>query len=85
MKYFIVFSLAFVFAFTGFVGNTQAASCGSIDPITFQVVSCGNGPIVAQLPGGRFLKPAQEDCPWWFPYAGCYTMRPVGAVFIPLQ
>lgn len=34
-----------------------------------------NGPIVAQIPGGRFLKPGQEDCPAWFPYFGCYTFN----------
>lgn len=34
-----------------------------------------NGPIVAQIPGGRFLKPGQEDCPAWFPYSGCYTFN----------
>lgn len=39
------------------------------------VIIFGNGPIVAQLPGGRFLKPGQEDCPAWFPYSGCYTFN----------
>lgn len=39
------------------------------------VVIIGNGPIVAQIPGGRFLKPGQEDCPAWFPYSGCYTFN----------
>lgn len=46
---------------------------------------CANGPIVPQQPGGRFLKPGQEDCPAWFPYSGCYTMRAVGAFFYPLR
>ena len=71
--------LALVFALAGFAGTSHAAVCG--DP----GVVCGNGPIVAQQPGGRFLKPGQEDCPAWFFFAGCYTMRPVGAYFIPLR
>lgn len=48
----------------------------------------GNGPIVAQKFGGRFLKAGQEDCPSWFPSFGgnsCYTMRSFGAYFIPLN
>ena len=75
----LIFTLAFVFALLGAVDVTHAAVCG--DP----GVPCGNGPIVAQQPGGRFLKPGQEDCPAWFPYSGCYTMRAVGAYFVALR
>ena len=47
---------------------------------------CGNGPIAAQQPGGRFLKPGQEDCPAWFPLTmGCYTMRASGVSYISLN
>lgn len=51
-----------------------------VEPIVY-----ANGPIVPQVAGGRFLKPGQEDCPAWFPYSGCYTMRSLGALFVPLQ
>lgn len=66
------------------VSTVSAASCGDIDPVTNQVISCGNGPIVAQQPGGRFLKAGEEDCPWWFPQMfghACYTMRAFGVPF----
>lgn len=75
----LIFTLAFAFALLGTAGVTHAAVCG--DP----GVVCGNGPIVAQQPGGRFLKPGMEDCPAWFPYSGCYTMRAVGAYFVALR
>lgn len=75
----VLFILAFAFVFLGFAGTSHAASCGDIDPITNQVFACGNGPVMPQQPGGRFLKAGQEDCPSWFPNASgyaCYTMRP---------
>lgn len=82
-----LFALAFVFSLVG-VEKVTATSCGSIDPVTLQVIQCGNGPIVPQQPGGRFLKAGEEDCPSWFPSnfgRACYTMRAVGAFFIPLR
>ena len=56
----------------------DASVCGISNP-------CGNGPIVAQQPGGRFLKAGAEDCPWWFASnfgRACYTMRAVGVPFV---
>lgn len=52
----------------------------SVEPVvvvdeTPAPVLIGNGPIASQLPGGRFIKPGQEDCPSWFPYSGCYTFK----------
>lgn len=68
--------LVAVLGFFAFFNTSDASVCDIINP-------CGNGPIVAQQPGGRFLKAGQEDCPWWFPSnfgRACYTMRPVGVV-----
>lgn len=73
----LIFVFALVLVFGGFT-NSASAACDIVTP-------CGNGPIVAQQPGGRFLRPGQEDCPAWFFFAGCYTMRPVGSYFIPLN
>ena len=67
--------------FASFNVGSASAACDEFNP-------CGNGPIVAQQPGGRFLKAGEEDCPAWFPsYFGraCYTMRAIGASFIPLR
>ncbi len=86
MKKFI-FALALVAVFGGF-NHTAQAACGDIDPVTNTMIVCGNGPIVPQKFGGRFLKAGQEDCPSWFPSFGgnaCYTMRSFGAYFIPLN
>lgn len=55
--------------------NAKASTCDEFNPCI------ANGPIVAQIAGGRFLKPGQEDCPAWFPYFGCYTFRGVGIPF----
>lgn len=77
----MIFGLMFVFAFSGFVSSASASTCDLLNP-------CANGPIVAQQPGGRFLSAGQEDCPAWFPQNfghACYTMRAVGAYFVPLQ
>lgn len=65
----------FAILFGGIVSTTHADT----DPVY------ANGPIVAQTPGGRFLKPGQEDCPAWFPFSGCYTFRVYGMPFIALQ
>jgi len=83
----IILGLALAVAFTGFVGvsHASAASCGEVDPATNTVVVCGNGPIQPQLPGGRFLKAGDEDCPAWFPFNSghtCYTFRAVGSFFV---
>jgi hypothetical protein len=80
-KIIFTFTLAFAFAFAllGTAGVTHAAVCG--DP----GVPCGNGPIVAQQPGGRFLKAGEEDCPAWFPMnfgRACYTFRAFGLPFV---
>lgn len=77
MKKIIMF-VAVLGLFTSFNVGSVSAACDEFNP-------CGNGPIVAQQPGGRFLKPGQEDCPAWFPYSGCYTMRTIGAFFYPLR
>ncbi len=59
------------------VGAVHAEGCSEETP-------CGNGPIVPQLPGWRFLKSGTEDCPFWYP-SGCYTPRGIGEAFIPLN
>lgn len=79
----ILFAILIVmFVLTGFSGlKAEASSCSNLNP-------CSNGPIVPQQPGGRFLKAGEEDCPSWFPSnfgRACYTMRAVGAHFIPLN
>lgn len=83
----IIFMFALVVVFGGFASSTSAAICGdpSQSTLTTTYITCGNGPIVAQQPGGRFLKPGVEDCPAWFPYFGCYTMRALNSYFIPLN
>lgn len=76
--------IGFGFAFTG----SASAACGDVDPITNQVITCSNGPIVPQKANERFLKAGQEDCPWWFPSwfgNACVTTRAIGAPFIPLN
>lgn len=74
----ILMSVAVLGLFVSFNVGSASAACDEFNP-------CGNGPIVAQQPGGRFLKPGQEDCPAWFPYFGCYTMRAVGAFFYSIR
>ena len=84
----IIMLVAVLGLFVSF-SNTASASvvCGdpALSTISTTYINCSNGPIVAQQPGGRFLKPGMEDCPAWFPYSGCYTMRAVGAYFIALR
>lgn len=78
----ITLALAFVLIFGGMTVTTYASSCGLQDDGS--IVYCGNGPIVPQQPGGRFLKAGEEDCPAWFPSLfghACYTMRAFGIPF----
>lgn len=81
-------SVAVLGLFVSFSNTSSAAVvCGNpaLSDINTTYVNCSSGPIVAQQPGGRFLKPGQEDCPAWFPYFGCYTMRAVGAFFYSIR
>lgn len=77
--------------FASFSSTASASTvCGdpSQSTMTTTYVVCSNGPIVPQIPGGRFLAAGQEDCPWWFPFnsgRACYTFRAVGAPFIALN
>lgn len=85
MKNFIFVFALLAIVTLGFSNQTaSAASCGEIDPVTSEMVQCGNGMIATQAPGGRYLKAGQEDCPSWFPSSfgyACYTMRVFGAPF----
>lgn len=83
-KFIFVFALLAIVTLGFSTHSASAASCGEVDPVTNEVMQCGNGPIVAQQLGGRFLKAGEEDCPFWFPSMfghACYTMRAFGTPF----
>lgn len=60
-----------VFGMLAISNSASAAACDINNP-------CGNGPTIPNPVGWRHLNVGEEDCPAWFPLAGCVTPRAIG-------